>query len=78
MKTPAWSQVALCLGLVAALITAEKFLPGDIAHVVQLVGLVFAFFKDPNPPSPPTVEELEPASKPRPKLRSVPSSEEGP
>lgn len=49
MKTPSLTQVVLCLGLVAALLAAGKFLPEHIAQVMQAVMLVFAFFKDPNP-----------------------------
>lgn len=48
MKNVTFAQTLLCLGLVAALILAGKFLPNGFAQVAQTVALVFAFFRDPN------------------------------
>jgi hypothetical protein len=48
MKDVTLPQVLLCLGLLAALLLAGKFLPEHFSHVAQSVLLVFAFFKDPN------------------------------
>lgn len=55
MKNVTISQAILCLGLIAALTLAGKFLPDGFAQVAQSVALVFAFFRDPTPPSPPQV-----------------------
>lgn len=52
MKNISWQQVALCLGLVAALLAAGKYLPGGASQVVQVAALIFAFFRDPNSPPP--------------------------
>lgn len=54
MKNVTISQTVLCLGLVAALILAGKFLPDGFAQVAQTIALVFAFFRDPGAGSPPS------------------------